>query len=208
MNFKKLSPRPIHAKKSESLCRKWLKNIRPNIYRLRKRFPKKEIDIYFQDETRYGQQTENYKIWAKKGSKPVYRKECGFLNSWIFGVVNPKSGKKFGLILPKLNSQNMQIFLNKFSKTIYHKKQALIILDGSSAHTAKTLKIPKNICLHFLPPYSPELNPIERLWLHIKKNFLSFKLYGNQSKLNRDGADAWNRVDEKIIQTLCKCEYF
>ena len=207
MRLKKLVPRPVHIKKSQSTCVKWLKNIRITIYRYKKKYSQKKLEVYFQDETRYGQQTINYKILAKRGSRPIYKKQHGFLNSWIYGAINSESGKKFGLVLPKLNSENMQMFLNKFSKTINHNKQVLLILDGSSAHRAKSLTIPKNIFLHFLQPYSPELNPIERLWLYIKKNYLSFKLYKNQSKLIQTGAEAWNRIDKEMIQKLCKCNF-
>ncbi len=101
----------------------------------------------------------------------------------------------------------MQIFINKFSKKIHYKKHAVLVLDGSSAHRNNILKIPKNITLHFLPPYSPELNPIERLWLFIKKNYLSFKLYDSFEKIIEVGADAWRKIDDKIVKSLCHCDY-
>jgi len=205
--FNKLIPRPVHIKNNKELMSKWVEEITPVINNVKETNNTKKVEIYFQDESRYGQQTCKYKIWAKKGSRPTYTKQNGFLNSWIFGAINPKSGKKFGLILPKLDTKNMQIFLNKFSKTIHYKKHALLILDGSSAHRNGILKIPKNISLHFLPPYSPELNPIERLWLFIKKNYLSFKLYDSMEKIIDIGADAWKKVDEKIVQSLCHCSY-
>ena len=69
----------------------------------------------------------------------------------------------------------MQIFLDQFSKTIDKKSQILMILDGSRAHLNNKLIIPKNLTQHFLPPYTPQLNPIERLWSFIKRNYLSFK---------------------------------
>lgn len=205
--FNKLSPRPIHIKNDKEVMNKWKAEINPLIKDVKKANRDKQVEVYFQDETRYGQQTSKYKIWAKQGSKPTYIKQNGFLNSWIFGAVNPHTGKRFGLIMPKLDSQNMQIFLNKFSKTIHFKKHALLILDGSSAHRNNILKTPKNITLHFLPPYSPELNPIERLWLFVKKNHLSFKLYSSMEKIIEYGVDAWQKIDDKIIKSICHCNY-
>jgi len=58
------------------------------------------------------------------------------------------------MILPKLNSENMQNFLNSFSRKIKRNEHILLVLDGSRAHNNN--KIPKNVTLHFLPPYSPQ----------------------------------------------------
>ena len=207
LGFKKLSPRPIHEKNDPKKMSQWKSALPRKIQEVKELHKEKEVVVYFQDESRYGQKTGKYKILAKKGSSPTYKNQNGFLNSWIYGAIEPKSGKKFGLILPKLDSINMQIFLNKFSKTIHHKKHALLILDGSSAHKNGTLKVPKNITLHFLPPYSPELNPIERLWLFIKKNYLAFKIYDNIDKLIQVGADAWRKINSKIVQSVCQCGY-
>jgi len=206
-DFKKLLPRPIHVKNDKELMSKWKEEINFTINEVKCMHKEKEIEIYFQDESRFGQQTCRYRLWSKKGSRPTYIKQNGFLNSWIFGAINPKSGKKFGLILPKLDTLNMQIFLNKFSKRINYKKHAIVILDGSKAHRNSILKVPKNITLHFLPPYCPELNPIERLWLFIKKNYLSFKLYDTFEKLNQIGADSWNKINEEMVKSICRCNY-
>ncbi len=71
----------------------------------------------------------------------------------------------------------MHIFLDQFSKNIDKKSHVLMILDESRAHLNTKVIIPKNLTFHFLPPYSPQLNPIEPIWSFIKRNYLSFKRY-------------------------------
>lgn len=158
--------------------------------------------IYYQDETRYGQKTITSGIWAPKGIRPEYKNQNGFLNNWIYGAINIESGKKYGLVLPALNSENMQIFLNSFSKSIKRNEHIFMILDGSRAHNNTKIKVPTNITLHFLPPYSPQLNPIERIWAFIKRNYLSFKLYDKIDDIIQSGSEAWNNLTEVIIKSI------
>lgn len=68
-------------------------------------------------------------IWSIAGERPEYLNQNNFLNAWIYGAINPQDGKHFWLILPKLDSLNMQIFLDQFSKKIDKKSHVLMILD-------------------------------------------------------------------------------
>ena len=150
------------------------------------------MQVYFEDETRYWQKTICTGIWGFTNSSIEYINQNGFLNAWIYGVVNPKSGGHFGLVLPRLDGQNMQIFLDEFSKTISKRDHIVMVCDGSQAHKTGSLQIPSNISLIFLPPYSPKLNPIERLWKYIKSKYLSFKRYANLDEIIDAGVCAWN----------------
>jgi transposase len=77
--------------------------------------------------------------------------------------VEPTAGESFFLELPYLNSINLQMFLHEFSHC-YQETRKIILLENGSCHPAKALVLPPHgVCL-FLPPYRPELNPIERLW--------------------------------------------
>jgi transposase len=143
-------------------------------------------------------------IWSLKGERPRYKNQASFLNSWIFGAINPNNGKYFGLILPKLDGTNMQIFLDEFSKTVNKNEHVIMVLDGSRTHTTKALNIPENITFHFLPPYSPQLNPIERLWGYLKRNYLSFKRYNNIKELIQAGSDAWGNINSEIVKSISK----
>ncbi len=201
------SPRPVHQKNDKIIMLNWISKFKKNMRVMKNKYKNKKIDFYFQDETRYGQKTIVTKTWSKIGSDPTYINQNGFLNTWIYGAVNPINGRNFSLILPNLDAQNMQIFLDSFAKKLSPKKHTVIILDGSKAHNNGLLKISKKLTLYFLPPYSPELNPIERLWLFIKKKYLSFKLYNNIDEIIDRGVCALSKITTEIVKSVCRCDY-
>lgn len=102
-----------------------------------------------------------------RGVKPVGRIQHQYANSWCFGCVAPATGEADFQLLPKLNAANMQQFLDGFAER-HRDTFNILILDRSGAHTAKTLRIHEHIALLFLPAYSPELNPIERVWEDVR----------------------------------------
>ena len=207
IGFSYKMPQPVHPKNDNIIMLNWINKFRKNMRILRSKIKNKSIEYYFQDETRFGQKTIATRIWAKKGVKIKYINQNGFLNSWIYGAVNPINGKSHAFILPTLNAVNMQIFIDSFSKKIPKNKHVVMILDGSRAHKNGILHTNKNLTLYFLPPYSPELNPIEILWLFIKKKYLSFKLYNNIEEINERGVWAWNKITPEMIKSICKCDY-
>lgn len=200
--IRKIKPRPIHVKNDPEVIEVWKKEFPKIIDKVKKEHPDKKILLYYQDESRFGQKTITSGIWSPCGIRPEYKNQNGFLNSWIYGAINIESGKRHGLVLPTLDSENMQIFLNSFSRTIKRNEHILLILDGSRAHDNKKIIIPKNIALHFLPPYSPQLNPIERLWSFLKRNYLSFKLYENLDEIIHAGSEAWNQLSDEIVKSI------
>ena len=105
---------------------KWLEELPEKIREIKENNNGKIFEFFFQDESRYGQKTIYTGIWAIKGSNVEFENQNGFLNSWIYGLVNPNSGEHFGLILPSLNGENMQIFLDEFSKTIPENKHIIM----------------------------------------------------------------------------------
>ena len=101
------------------------------------------------------------------GVKPPGLVEYGFENFYLYGAVEPTTGESFFLELPQLNTINFQIFLNEFAH-YYQDTLNIVLMDNGSCHKAKSLLMPDNVVCLFLPPYSPELNPIERLWRDVK----------------------------------------
>ena len=207
LKLSKILPRPIHEKNDPEKMSLWLKDLPENVSKIQEKNKDKKLKIYFQDETRYGQKTIYTGIWAVTGSKLEYENQNGFLNSWIYGVVNPNTGDHFGMVLPTLNAINLQIFLDYFSKTIPQDEHVILILDGSGAHKSGDLNIPENISFIFLPPYSPKLNPIERLWKWIKSHYLAFKKFANIDEIIDAGVHAWQRTTDEIVKSVCNCDY-
>ena len=94
--------------------------------------------------------------------------QWGRANFWIYGVVEPMSGWHFEQEYDHLNSQNFQMFLDGLSQAL-GEDIALLQMDQAQAHRALALKWSENVIPIFQPAASPELNPIERLWLFFKR---------------------------------------
>ncbi len=88
----------------------------------------------------------------------------------------------------------MQAFLEAFAGTIAKGEHVALVLDGAGWHSGKTLRVPDNITLVPLPPYSPELNPVERVWLHLKARFLSLRLLNDYEAIVTAASRAWKRL--------------
>jgi transposase len=133
-------------------------------------------------------------------------KQYRFENFYMYGAVEPTTGESFFLDLPYLNSANFQMFLNEFSHG-YQETLNIILMDNGSCHTAKSLVIPDHVVCLFLPPYSPELNPIERLWQDLKAR-LAWILVAQLEALERHVETLIRQYSQAAIQSLTSYPYF
>jgi len=83
----------------------------------------------------------------------------------------------------------------------------VLILDQAGWHIAKKLIVPENITLLHLPAYSPELNPVERLWAYIKSHYLSNRVYKNYKEIFNAGTSAWNYITPEMFKSICNTEW-
>ena len=167
--------------------------------------PEKTIRLYFQDEARVGQKGRLCHRWWQKGKRPPGRCDKRFKWAYIFGAAAPETGDAFGLILPRADTPAMSVFLAEFAKTLPENEHAVMVLDQAGWHGANALEIPDNVTLISLPPYSPELNPVERLWLYLRERFLSLRVFEDQEAIIDACCQAWNAVadDADRIKSLC-----
>ncbi len=91
-------------------------------------------------------------------------KDLGFTSAYVFGAVCPSDGKAAALIMPICNTAAMNHHLIEISSQVAADAHAVVILDRAGWHHSQGLVVPGNITLLELPPYSPELNPVERIW--------------------------------------------
>ena len=117
----------------------------------------KRVDIWFQDEARFGQQNTTTRIWATKGSRPRVVKQQQFEYAYLFGAVCPATGETEALIAPWVNKEIMQQHLELISKRTEPERHAVVIMDGAGWHTDDIAKDIVNLSIIKLPPYSPEL---------------------------------------------------
>lgn len=141
-----------------------------------------------------------------KGVKPVGRVQHKFDSFYLYGAVEPATGESFFLELPRLNAQNFQVFLNEFSGT-YRETLNIVVLDNGRFHRAQALRIPDNVVCVFLPPYSPELSPIERLWQDIKGG-MAWKMFDDIEEQQDYVAKLLNSYDAQKIHSMTAYPYF
>lgn len=175
----------------------------PFIKKVQQRHPDKKVQVWFQDETRYGQQGILKRVWAKKGTRPIAIRSMGFGYAWLLGAANPLSGAQVGLLFSHLNTDVFNEFLQTMSQQLDPDVQAVLVLDQAGWHRAKALRCPDNITLFPLPPYCPELNPIERLWDYLKRNFFSLQLYESVEHIFEHGVRVWQSITPALIQSIC-----
>lgn len=156
---------------------KVLKKIKEQITYIKDKNSQKyaRFNIYCQDESRFGLLTLAHKALTRKGVKPLCLYQHRFDNTYLFGAFSPINGNHLILEMPQCNSANFQTFLEHLSKEDQEEFK-IVILDNGAFHHAKSLIIPANIALLFLPPYSPQLNPAEKVWWIIKRE-LKMKLF-------------------------------
>ena len=123
----------------------------------------------------------------------------------MFGAFSPINGDKFLLEMPHCNAANFQVFLDAFSAQNPDEFK-IMVLDNGAFHKAKTLKIPANISLIFLPPYSPELNPAENIWAALKRKFTN-RLYKTLDEVSEFITAATNSLSQDKIKSTCGFPY-
>jgi transposase len=123
--------------------------------------------VFSQDESRFGLLTVRRRRLTARGVQPIGAVQHVFEWFYVYGAVEPTTGDRFFLELPYLNAEMFQLFVNAFAQA-FPESLNLLLLDNSGAHTAQRLNLPENVRLVFLPPYCPELNPIERVWRDLK----------------------------------------
>jgi hypothetical protein len=128
---------------------------------------KRPIRYFVQDESRFGLKTLIGRLITACGVKPIGQWQWLFQAFWLYGAVEPATGRSFFLQFSHVDTACYQWFLDEFSKT-YSDSLNILQVDNGRFHTSKDLVVPDNVILLFQPPYCPELNPIERLWEYLK----------------------------------------
>lgn len=121
--------------------------------------------------------------------------------------MEPGTDNAFALIMPYVDTAAMQEFLDRFAATLAGDEHAVLVLDQAGWHGARALRAPDNITLVALPPYSPELNPVERVWLYLKERFLSHRLHADYDAIADAACNAWNRLRAETGRLTSLCSY-
>jgi transposase len=124
---------------------------------------------------------------------------------YLFGAFSPITGEQLQLEMPYCNADTFQLFLDQLSKQNPNEYK-IIVLDNGAFHKAKSLTIPDNITLLFLPPYCPELNPAEKVWQQIKRKFTN-KHFNNLDQISTFFSETIQQLTTSKIKSICAYEY-
>ena len=133
--------------------------------------------------------------WFTRGQRPPGLCDQRYTWAHLFAAVRPATGQSFALVLPDLSTEAMQVFLDMFAAKLAPDEHAVLVADQAGWHVAHALRIPDNVSLIHLPPYSPELNPVERVWLYLRERWLSHRVLAGGYEAVLDAAcAAWNAL--------------
>jgi transposase len=117
-----------------------------------------------------------------------------FASLYLFAACRPGTDEAFALALPEATAASMAVFLERFARELAPGAHAALILDRAGWHVARRLAVPANVTLVPLPPYSPELNPVERVWLHLRERFLSHRVLDGHAAVLDAACRAWTAL--------------
>lgn len=146
----------------------------------------------FQDEAGFGRINKPKSCWCYYGLRPTV--PCHHIREYryAYGAVEPLTGDSFFLVMPYCNTVCMGIFLQELSKA-HSDDKIILVCDGAAWHKANVLNIPENIFLLFLPPYTPEMNPIEQIWKEIRKRGFRNEIF-----------KTLDNVIDRLCKTICE----
>ena len=156
--------------------------------------PGAEVQVWAQDEARYGLIPTVRRTWACIGKRPPANGRRRYQWGYMYGFVEPETGRLFNLFADAANTYVMSAALQEFAEFagLGPQRHAVLVLDNAGWHRSHDLEIPEGIHLCFLPAYSPELQPAERIWPLINE-VVANRAYRSLEELevvvgNRNGA--------------------
>lgn len=144
----------------------------------------------FQDEARFGRISDPRRCWAPVGVRPEVRAQVVREYEYAFAAVSPHDGTLDSLVLPAVHAEAMSVFLAEVSQR-HPGEWIFMVLDGAGWHKAKRLQVPAMMRLVFLPPWSPQLNPVEHLWDEVREKWFANRVF-----------DSLSAVEEQLLTAL------
>jgi transposase len=209
LDYSSLMPRPQHEQANPEVQEFFKEIVVEQIDAIAAAHPDEEVRTYFQDEARFGQKGTITRVWARRGSRPRAVRQTGFSSLYVLAAVCAATGALSALIMPELNTEVVNLFLEQFARELPVGVHAVLIWDGAGFHTGSDLVVPSNVSLIQLPPYSPELNPVENLWHYVRAHHWSNRPYRDYDELQEEAVRSLCAVreDTETIKTVCNAPY-
>jgi transposase len=207
--YSSLLPRPQHEDANPEVQEFFKEIVVEQIDAIAGQHPDRELRVYFEDEARFGTQGTITRVWAPKGSRPRAVRQNGREWLYVLMAVCVSTGSASALIMPELNTVVLNLFLEQFARELPKGVHAVLIWDGAGYHTSGDLVVPENVSLIQLPPYSPELNPVENLWHYLRAHHWSNREYEGYSGLESEAVRSLRIVcgDADNLRRICNADY-
>lgn len=143
-------------------------------------------------------------MWARKGTRPRAPRDRRYDWAYIFGAACPQRGIGAALVLPHSDAQAFNLHLAEIGKRVAEGAHAVVIIDGAGYHGAGALRVPDNLTLIRLPPYSPELNAAENIWAYLRQNKLANSVFETYDDIVEACCQAWTffTQDPKTVTSI------
>ena len=159
--------------------------------------PQAKIEVWAFDEHRIGLKPITRRVWAPRGRRPVARARHRYQWLYLYGFVHPASGAVVWFLFNTVTIAAFQATLEAFAREVGAgpDKTVILVIDNAGWHVSNAITPPDGVVLVFLPPYTPELQPAERLWP-----------LANEAVANRSFADlaALDAALAERCRTLCE----
>ncbi|HAS6331037.1 TPA: IS630 family transposase [Vibrio vulnificus] len=205
MGFSWITSRSKHPRQSQQIQDDFKKFKIETILKIPGHMSLDNVDVWFQDEARFGQQNTTTRLWAERGSRPRVVKQQQFEYAYLFGSVCPARGIGEAMVVPWVNKNIMVEHLKQLSAVTEKGRHAVVIMDGAGWHTNDIAEPFDNVSIIKLPPYSPELNPIEQVWSWLRQHSLANQSFADYDYIVSKVWRAWNRFLECSARVRQMC---
>ena len=179
----------------------------PFVRQVQAQHPDKKVAVWFQDEARIGQQGTLTRVWALRGSRPRAVRQTEYKWGYVFGAVDPLTGQSSALIAPTVNTSLMSVHLRMICEEAGADTHVVLVLDGAGWHVSNDLKVPESMTLLLLPPYSPELMPMERVWAWMRQHDLSNRVFADEHAIDQACKESWNQLTPERLRSITATEW-
>jgi transposase len=209
LDYNDLMPRPQHPETHPEAQEFFKEVVVEQIAAIAEQHPDQEVQVWHQDEARFGQQGTLTRVWARRGTRPRRKRQNGRESLYVLTATCAASGAAVGMVMPELTTAVVNRFLEEFSRQLAPGVHAVLLWDNAPYHVSGDLVVPANVSLIGLLPYSPELNPVENLWHYLRAHHWSNRVYADYDALLEAATEAWRQVclDPEKVRTICAAPY-